>query len=287
MPAPIDCEPSSLLEVYMDLDLFSDDARRNPYPVYERIRAVSLVLKEPATGIWMVFDYETVKRILTDSETFSSKYGPPGWMIFLDPPRHTKLRALVAKAFTPRSVANLEPRITELVRGLLDGVLERGEMDLAADFAVPLPMMVIAEMLGIPTSDRGQFKKWVDIMVAMSHAVLGTPEGGKINRDILEATKEMAAYLARLLEARRRDPTDDLLTRLLAAEVDGERLGDQEILGFFQLLQATTYLLPRSPAMGWRLRRRILTRRERALSALPPRPSERQCAVISEVEGLR
>ncbi|HSZ57061.1 MAG TPA: cytochrome P450 [Tepidisphaeraceae bacterium] len=220
----------------MDLDLFSDDARRNPYPIYEQIRAVSSVLREPTTGIWMVFDYETVKRILTDWETFSSKYGPPGWMIFLDPPRHTKLRALVAKAFTPRSVGNLELRITELVRGLLESVLERGEMDLAADFAVPLPMMVIAEMLGIPTSDRAQFKTWVDIMVAMSHAVLGTPEGGKINRDFLDATKEMAVYLARLLEARRRDPMDDLLTRLLAAEVDGERLGDQEILGFFQLL---------------------------------------------------
>ena len=197
---------------------------------------MSPIFREPTTGIWMVFDYETVKRVLTDSETFSSRYGPPGWMIFLDPPRHTKLRALVAKAFTPRSVANLEPRITELVRELLEPALERGEMDLAADFAVPLPMMVISEMLGIPTSDREQFKKWVDIMVAMSHAVLGTPEGADINTAFLNATREMAAYLGRLLEARRHDPTDDLLTRLLAAEVDGERLKDQEILGFFQLL---------------------------------------------------
>src|SRR5215469_8605432 len=154
----------------MDLDLLSDDARRNPYPVYERIRAISPLFREPTTGIWMVFDYETVKRVLTDFDTFSSRFGPQGWMIFLDPPRHTKLRALVAKAFTPKSVANLEPRITELVGGLLEPALERGEMDLASDFAVPLPMMVIAEMLGIPTSDRGQFKKWVDIMVAMSHA---------------------------------------------------------------------------------------------------------------------
>jgi cytochrome P450 len=232
----------------MELDLLSDDARRNPFPAYERMRAISAILREPTTGIWMVFDYETVKRILTDYETFSSRFGPQGWLIFTDPPRHSKLRALVAKAFTPRSVANLEPRICKLVRELLDSALERGEMDLVADFAVPLPMMVISEMLGIPTSDRGQFKKWVDIMVAMSHAFLGTPEGGQINRAFLDATKEMAAYLGQMLDARRRDPTDDLLTRLLSAEVEGERLSDQEILGFFQGLllagsQTTTNLI--------------------------------------------
>jgi cytochrome P450 len=218
----------------MEPDLLSDNARRNPYPVYERIRAISPVLKEPTTGVWMVFDYETVKRILTDPETFSSRFGPSGWMIFQDPPRHTKLRALVAKAFTPKSVANLEPRIRELVHELLEPALARGEMDLAADFAVPLPMTVIAELLGIPTSDRGQFKVWVDTMVAMSHAVLGTPEGGQINRAFLDATKEMGVYLDRMLDARRRDPSEDLLTRLLAAEVDGEHLRDEEILGFFQ-----------------------------------------------------
>src|SRR5207244_11353645 len=117
---------------------------------------------------WMVFDYEGVKRALADHDTFSSKYGPE-WLIFADPPRHTKLRALISQAVTPRSVANLEPRIRELVRGLLDQTVERGEMDLAADFSIPLPMMVIAEMLGVPLADRGQLKRWSDVILYMSY----------------------------------------------------------------------------------------------------------------------
>jgi cytochrome P450 len=217
-------------------DLFSEQVRRDPYPLYEQVRSATPVLQDPVSQLWMVFDYETVKRLLSDPETFSSKYGP-GWMIFLDPPRHTKLRALVAKAFTPRSVANLEPRVSELVRGLLDDqAIDRGQMDLAADFAVPLPMMVIAEMLGIPLVDRPQFKAWVDIMLAMSYAITGAPDAGDVNRKFLTATAEMGVYLGRLLDVRRHDPTDDLLTRLLEAEVDGQRLTEQEILGFFQLL---------------------------------------------------
>src|SRR5205823_5108940 len=128
------------------------------------------VLHEPQSGLWMVFDYESVKRLLSEPEAFSSRYGPE-WLIFLDPPRHTKLRALISKAFTPRSVANLEPRIRDLSRQLLDRVLERGEMDLAADFSVPLPMMVIAAMLGIPPEDHARFKRWADVMLAMSYTV--------------------------------------------------------------------------------------------------------------------
>src|SRR5437764_5937428 len=95
--------------------LFSDDARRNPYPIYADLRATMPLLREPRSGLWMVFDYATAKRILSDHESFSSKHGPD-WLIFTDPPRHGKLRALVSKAFTPRSVADLEPRVRELSR---------------------------------------------------------------------------------------------------------------------------------------------------------------------------
>src|SRR5205085_7401426 len=145
--------------------IFSDDARRNPYPLYDQIRGASPVLREPQTGLWMLFDYESVKRALTDHENFSSRHGPADWMVFLDPPRHTKLRALISQAFTPRSIANLEPRIRALSRELLDRVVERGEMDLAADYAVPLPMLVIAEMLGIPAADRPRFQRWNDVIL--------------------------------------------------------------------------------------------------------------------------
>lgn len=235
------------------VDLFSDDVRRNPYPLFDQVRGALPVLREPRSGLWMALDYESVWRLLTDLGSFSSRHGPD-WLIFHDPPRHTKLRALVSKAFTPRSVAGLEPRVRELVRQLLDRAAGRGEMDMAADFAVPLPVMVIAEMLGIPPADRARFTGWNDVILEMSYTIPGGPRvpGGPSAGDAVSAfvaaTGEMGEYLAGVLEQRRADPRDDLLTRLLQAEVDGECLTHDEILGFFQLLllagsETTTNLL--------------------------------------------
>ena len=217
-------------------NLFSDDARRDPYPLYEQIRSTSPVLREPQSGLWMLFDYESVKRALTDHVTFSSRHGPAEWMIFLDPPRHSKLRGLISQAFTPRSISNLEPRIGELSRRLLESVVEQGEMDVAVDFAVPLPMAVIAEMLGVPVADRPRFIKWNDAILKMSYTVGATEPVDGIVQDFRAATAEMNEYLGELLPKRRRSPKDDLLTRLVQAELDGERLTQADILGFFQLL---------------------------------------------------
>ena len=219
------------------MDLSSEAMRRDPFPVYDRMRAASPVFHDPHSDLWMVFDYDGVKRVLSDPEAFSSRYGPE-WLIFLDPPRHTKLRALISRAFTPRSVANLEPRIRQLSRALLDETIERGEMDLAADYSVPLPMMVIADMLGIPPAEHAQFKRWSDVILAMSYTI--TDRGAEAARAAMDAflaaTTEMNAYLTGVLASRRAEPRDDLLTRLVEAEVDGERLTPAEILGFFQLL---------------------------------------------------
>lgn len=216
-------------------NLFSDDVRRNPYPLYAQVREVSPVFCDPESGLWMIFDHATVRRVLDDHETFSSRHGPD-WMSFTDPPRHTKLRALVSKGFTPRSVANLEPRIRELSRELLDRVIDRGEMDLAADFATPLPIMVIAEMLGIPPEDRHRFGRWNDVLLDMSYAIIRSDGAEGAVAAFLAATEEMGTYLEDLLKRRRTEPRDDLLSRLSAAEVDGERLTASEMLGFFQLL---------------------------------------------------
>src|ERR1700704_5932916 len=120
----------------MMTDIFSDDNRRNPYPLYDQIRSASPLLHHAESGLWMIFDYAGVNQTLTDHDAFSSRRGPD-WIVFTDPPRHTKLRALIARAFTPRSVANLEPRIRELSRQLLDQHVGRGAMDLAVDFAIP------------------------------------------------------------------------------------------------------------------------------------------------------
>jgi cytochrome P450 len=223
------------------LDLFSEAMRRHPYPVYDQVRSASPLLHDPRSDFWMIFDYEGVKRALNDHDTFSSRSAPPGggaldWLIFFDPPRHTKLRALILRAFTPRSVSNLEPRIRELSAALLDQTIERGGMDLVADFSLPLPMMVIAEMLGIPVADRPQFRRWNDVILNMIYTISGGEEAALAVRDFGAATAEMNAYLTGLLEQRRAQPLDDLLTRLVEAEVDGERLTEKEILSFFQLL---------------------------------------------------
>ena len=220
------------------IDLFSDEARRNPYPWYDQLRAASPVLRVPPPfNGWMIFDYETVKRVLNDHEAFSSKVpAPKNWFVFHDPQEHTKLRALISRAFTPRMIANLEPRIRQLSAERLDALMNRGEGDFAAEYGVPLPMLVIAGMIGIPLSDWQTYKCWSDIILRLSYSRSGGEQAEQSVRDFKAVTEEMRAYLAAMIAERRRQPRDDLLTNLIAAEVDGERLAEEEILGFMQLL---------------------------------------------------
>ncbi|HEX8693790.1 MAG TPA: cytochrome P450 [Longimicrobium sp.] len=223
------------------LDLTSAEVRRDPYALYERLRSAAPVFHDPRSDRWMLLDYESVRRALTDHASFSSVAAPPAskpgqWFIFSDPPRHTRLRALVSRAFTPRSVAGLEPRIGEISRGLLDRVAGRGEMDLVAEFSAPLPMMVIAELLGAPATDWRRLRGWSDAVLALVLTLSGGAEAERAVGAFAAAHAEMEAYLAELAEERRAAPRDDLLTRLVEAEVDGERLAEGEILGFFQLL---------------------------------------------------
>src|SRR5262245_18647406 len=182
------------------IDLFSDDMRRNPYPAYERMRRDAPVFHLPPFDLWMIFDFEGVKRALVDHDVFSSDLshapgsGNPGdWFIFFDPPRHTKLRALISRAFTPRVVANLEPRIRELSRQLLDERIERGEMDLAADFAVPLPMRVIAEMLGVPVEEWPRYKRWSDVILKLANTFSKNEETARTMSEYRQVTAEMRA----------------------------------------------------------------------------------------------
>jgi cytochrome P450 len=225
------------------MDLFSDDMRRNPYPTYDQMRNGSPVFHFAPFDLWMIFDFEGVKRALVDHGTFSSDlshapgHGNPGeWFLFFDPPRHTKLRALIAKAFTPRVVANLEPRIRELSRQLLDQMIERGAMDLAADFAVPLPMLVIAEMLGVPGADWPRYKRWSDVILKLANTFSRDEEAATTIDEYGVVTAEMRAFLPDLIAQRRAAHQDDLLTRLVEAEMDGERLTQEKVLGFVQLL---------------------------------------------------
>ena len=219
-------------------DFFSDDMRRNPYPVYDQLRSASPVFHVPPPfDAWLIFDYEGAWRALNDHDAFSSKVpSPPNWFIFFDPPRHTKQRGLIARAFTPRVVANLEPFIRRLSRELLDAVMESGEMDLVAEYAAPLPMTVIAELIGMFGVDLPRFKRWSDGILKISYTRSGAEAASAALQEFGAVTAEIDNYLTELIARRRKAPEDDLITRLVEAEVDGERLTQPEILGLFQLL---------------------------------------------------
>jgi len=168
------------------MDLFSEGMRRDPYLDYARQRSCSPVFHHQAFDIWLIFDFEGDSRALQDYDSFSSDLshvpgsGNPGeWFIFFDPPRHSKLRALISKAFTPRVVANLEARIRELSRELLDLAIGRGEMDLAAEFAVPLAMRVIAELLGVPAAEWPRYKRWSDAILRIANTFTNDEEAAR------------------------------------------------------------------------------------------------------------
>jgi cytochrome P450 len=223
------------------IDLFSEEARRNPFAIYSRLRAQAPVVREPVSGVWLILDYENVRRVLQDHDAFSSAVGDPSartsrWLIFSDPPRQARLRALVSKAFTPRVVSDLEPRIRRLSRELLAPWIARGEMDLTLDYAVPLPLRVIAEMLGVPAADWKRLREWSEVILGLIHTLSPGPRGAAALEAFRAAYVEMDGYVAGLAEERRSKPADDLLTRLVHAEVDGEKLSQNDLVGFSQLL---------------------------------------------------
>jgi cytochrome P450 len=225
------------------LDLFSDEMRRNPFPAYDRLRASSPVVHLAAFDLWMILDYDGVRRALADHVVFSSDLsyvpgqGNPGeWFLFFDPPRHTRLRALISKAFTPRVVADLEPRIREVSRQLLDAALAHGEVDVVEEFSGPLPMRVIAELLGIPAEDWPRYRRWSDAILAIANTFARGEATQRIFAEYRAVTEEMRVALPELIEQVLLTRPDALLARLVEAEVDGERLTPREILGFVQLL---------------------------------------------------
>ena len=217
------------------MQLMSEAVRRNPFPLYAQARAAMPVIRDQATGLWMIFDYASVKRALEDHATFSS-HNQPEFMIFLDPPRHGQLRALVSRAFTPRSIAGLDGLIGRISRELIDRRVATGQMDVVTDYADLLPMMVIAQMLGVESGDMARFHRWNQGVAGLASAVGGGPGAMEAVAAYQATTQEMDAYVQQELDRRRATPTDDLLTRLLQAEVEGQRLTHTQILLFFQLL---------------------------------------------------
>lgn len=199
------------------------------------------------TGLWNVYGYPEVQEVIGDPVTYSSDtmrvlpknmvpdFSLDGFITQIDPPEHGKLRKLVSSAFTRKVVADLEPRIAELTHELLDEAREQDTFELVRDLAYPLPVTVIAELLGVPSGDRALFKRWADALFQRD-AEISLNQSEEARRADLEATtkpwKEMTSYLADHAAERRRRPRADLLTRLVEAEVDGERLPDDQVVNF-------------------------------------------------------
>jgi len=212
----------------------------DPYPAYRELRATSPVCWNDVTDFWALLKYEDIRYVSSNPALFSSAKGitipdpaipspvQEGNLIFSDPPRHRQLRKLINAGFTRRQVAVLEPKIREIVAGILDGIEPGSVHEFAEEIAAPLPTRMIAELIGAPPDDWEQFRVWSD-------AATGNADP-EIELDSLVAMGQLFEYFQKLIAARRAEPRDDLLSVLAEAEIDGHRLDDEDLLNFAFLL---------------------------------------------------
>jgi cytochrome P450 len=233
-------------------DLASPQFRANPYPFYARLREEAPVYRAKLSkreSVWMLTCYDDVLSALKDERLGKDRFqamtpeqqAKMPWvpdmvkplmrnMLDLDAPDHTRLRALVHKAFTPRLIEQLRGRVQTLCNELLDATQRRGHMDLIQDYALPLPMTIIAEMLGVPASDQGKFHRWSSRIVSLS-----SNSQGELLR-VLPSMWMFMRYLRSFFKLRRAEPRDDLTSALVQAEESGDRLSEDELLAMVMLL---------------------------------------------------
>lgn len=238
----------------------------DPYPTYARLREEAPLYRNDDRGFWALSRYADVIAAFRDSARFSNGHGvsidpsasgphADKTMSFLamDPPRHTRMRALVSRGFTPRRVALMEGRIREITHEHLGASLAGGsdEFDFVAALAGKLPMDVISELIGVCKADRDQLRAWADLLVHREEGVTDVPRAG------VEAAFNMAGSFEEMLAERRRKRTDDLTSALLDAEIDGDRLTDDEIVAVLFLMvvagnETTTKLLANAWYWAWK-----------------------------------
>ena len=233
---------------------FTPEAQADPYPLYRSLREADPVHHSELMDLWVLTRHEDVSFVLKDDRFSADRrkstnllvaqarkmqeegpFAQANTMLSADPPEHTRLRGLVSKAFTPRRIEEMRPHIQEIVDALLDDVQDREEFDLIEHLSYPLPVIVIAEMLGIPPENRAEFKRWSNDLVA-------TMSGPGTTPDALERARssglEMADYFKGVIAERRKEPRDDLLSAMIAAEERGEVLSEDELLASCMLLLA-------------------------------------------------
>ena len=221
--------------------------RDNPYPHYPALLAGPPRKFNVFIPTTLVARYDDCLAVLRDHEHFSSRppamlqqlraeFGPfagATTMLDSDPPVHTRLRRLVSRAFTPRRIKDIEPRIRAIANELLDRIARKGSFDLMDEFAGPLPVIVIAEMLGVPPEEHAQFKTWSNQIIEGGR---GSFRGAAPEEQVKATSQELRAYLANQIERRRREPGDDLITALVQAHDEGGALAADELLAFVVLL---------------------------------------------------
>lgn len=223
-------------------ELFTWEFATDPYPAYAWLREHSPVHRTTLpSGVeaWLVTRYADAREALADARLSKNpahhaesahakgKTGIPGernaelmtHLLNIDPPDHTRLRRLVSKAFTPRRIAEFAPRVQELTDRLIDGFIERGEADLIHEFAFPLPIYAICDLLGVPSEDQDDFRDWAGMMIRHG----GGPRGG-----VARSVKKMRGYLLELIHRKRENPGDDLISGLIRASDHGEHLTENE-----------------------------------------------------------
>jgi cytochrome P450 len=230
-------------------NLSEPEVRANPYSLYAKIRSQDPVHWDEIEGFWTLTRYDDVVSTLRDKQRFSKARGLKSalnrlpdeerevakpvfdvysrQMLFADPPYHTQLRGLVNKAFTPRIVARMEPHIQEVVDKMLDDVQESGRMDIIADLAYPLPATVILELLGLPIEERDQFKEWSDDFMATLGVVRHNPKVFEVAR---KSVGDLTDYICDRRDQLLKDPQDDLLSELVIAEDQGNKLNRHEVV---------------------------------------------------------
>lgn len=243
-------------------DPYAYEVHEDPYPVYAALRREAPVYHDAEQGFYALSRHADVLAAFKDHARFSNREGvsldptsrhPQAAMmgmsfLGLDPPDHSRMRALVSRGFTPRRVAELEPRIREMTIGHLDRLVGAGGFDAVDAFAGLLPMDVISELLGVPAADRPDLRRQADLLVHRDEGLRDVPPEGMV------AFGRIRAYFTELLAERRAAPRDDLLSVLLRIEVDGDRLLDAEILSFCNLMivagnETTTKLI--ANALYW------------------------------------
>ena len=239
---------------------FHDD----PYPVYARLRAEAPVYWNDELGFWALSRYDDVAAGFRDHAAFSTTNGvmvePSMWgprasnfisFLAMDPPEHTRMRGLISRAFTPRRVAALEPRIREIAGKYIDAAVERGSVDFMADLAAALPLDVISELIGVPEADRPQVRRMVDQMLHREEGMRDIPPAA------VEAGMFITEFSLNLIAERRQVPAEDLISALVDAGTIGTPLTDAELVAFLFLLigagsETTTHLLGSAWYWAWR-----------------------------------